>query len=131
MRISDWSSDVCSSDLRDFGAFLGLVEQCRYGWAYRILDAQFAGVPQRRRRLFLVGHLGDWRPAAEVLFEPESLSGHPPPRREAGEGTTGAASTDFGGGRRSGPVDVSAALTAHGRRQDFETETFRSEEHTS
>ena len=70
---------------RDFGAFLGTVEQCGYGWAYRTLDAQFAGVPQRRRRVFVVGYLGDWRPAAAVLFEPESLRGDTAPRREAGE----------------------------------------------
>src|SRR5690606_17438347 len=43
-------------------------------------------VPQRRRRVFVVGHLGDWRRAAAVLFERESLSGHPAPRREAAQG---------------------------------------------
>jgi DNA (cytosine-5)-methyltransferase 1 len=41
-----------------------------------VLDAQNFGVPQRRRRVFVVGHLGDWSPTAEVLFEPESLSRH-------------------------------------------------------
>src|SRR3546814_7936846 len=50
-----------------------------------VLDAQHFGVPQRRRRVFVVGYLGDWRPAAAVLFERESLLGHPAPRREAGE----------------------------------------------
>jgi len=45
---------------RDFGAILGALEKCGYGFAYRILDAQYFGVPQRRRRLFVVGHLGDW-----------------------------------------------------------------------
>jgi DNA (cytosine-5)-methyltransferase 1 len=72
---------------RDFGAFLGTVEQCGYGWAYRTLDAQFAGVPQRRRRVFVVGHFGSWQSAAAVLFEPESLRGDTAPRREAGERT--------------------------------------------
>jgi DNA (cytosine-5)-methyltransferase 1 len=38
-----------------------------------VLDAQNFGVAQRRRRVFVVGHLGDWKPAAEVLFESESL----------------------------------------------------------
>jgi DNA (cytosine-5)-methyltransferase 1 len=38
-----------------------------------VLDAKHFGVPQRRRRVFVVGHLGDWRPTAEVLFERESL----------------------------------------------------------
>ena len=60
---------------RDFGSFLGAVAECGYGFAYRVLDAQYFGVPQRRRRVFVVGHLGDWRPPAEVLFESESLRG--------------------------------------------------------
>ncbi|MCG3134231.1 MAG: putative BsuMI modification methylase subunit YdiP [Planctomycetes bacterium] len=71
---------------RDFGTFLGLLGELGYGFAYRVLDAQYFGVPQRRRRVFVIGHLGDWRRAAAVLFERHSLSGHPAPRREAGEG---------------------------------------------
>jgi len=58
---------------RDFGSFLGAVAQLGYGWAYRILDAQHFGVPQRRRRVFVVGCLGDWRASASVLFEPEGV----------------------------------------------------------
>jgi DNA (cytosine-5)-methyltransferase 1 len=72
----------------DFAAFLTAVSECGYLGCYRITDAQFAGVPQRRRRLFAVFHLGDWRPAAAVLFEPESLRGDYPPSRPAGESTT-------------------------------------------
>ena len=67
---------------RDFGAFLGALAELGYGWAYRVLDAQYLGVPQRRRRVFVVGYLGDWRRAAAVLFERHSLSGNPPPSRE-------------------------------------------------
>ncbi len=73
---------------RDFGSFLGAVAELGYGFAYRVLDAQFFGVAQRRRRVFVVGYLGDWRPAAKVLFERESLSGHPAPSREKGKATT-------------------------------------------
>lgn len=73
---------------RDFGSFLGALGELGYGWAYRVLDAQFFGVPQRRRRVFVVGHLGDWRRAAAVLFERHSLQGHPPPRRETGARTS-------------------------------------------
>jgi DNA-cytosine methyltransferase len=59
---------------RDFATFLGEVAKCGYGFAYRVLDAQYFGVPQRRRRVFVVGHIdGDWRSAAAVLFESESL----------------------------------------------------------
>lgn len=46
-----------------------------FGVAWRICDSQYWGVPQRRRRVFAVGHLGDFQSAAQVLFEPESLLG--------------------------------------------------------
>jgi DNA (cytosine-5)-methyltransferase 1 len=68
---------------RDFGTFLGALGQIGYGFAYRVLDAQYFGVAQRRRRVFVVGYLGDWRRAAAVLFERESLSGHPAPSRKS------------------------------------------------
>ena len=61
---------------RDFGSFLGALAEIGYGFAYRVLDAQYFGVAQRRRRVFVVGCLGDWESAAKVLFEPESLCGN-------------------------------------------------------
>jgi DNA (cytosine-5)-methyltransferase 1 len=67
---------------RDFGSFLGAVAECGYGFAYRVLDAQYFGVPQRRRRVFVVGCLGDWESPAKVLFEPDCLRRHTPPSRE-------------------------------------------------
>ena len=82
----------------DFAVVLrGLVE-LGYGVCWRVLDAQYFGVAQRRRRVFIVGHLGDGR-AAEVLFEPESLPGNPPARGKAGEavaGTLGGGSAERG-----------------------------------
>lgn len=84
---------LSSSGGRDFGSFVGALGQLGYGWAYRTLDAQYVrveshprAVPQRRRRVFVVGYLGDWRRSAAVLFERESMSWHPAPRREAGKG---------------------------------------------
>lgn len=71
---------------RDFGALLWIVGQLGYGWAYRVLDAQYFGVPQRRRRVFVIGYLGDWRPATAVLFEPQGLRRHSAPGRAAGQG---------------------------------------------
>jgi len=68
---------------RAFGAFLGGLAKIGYGFAYRILDAQYFGVPQRRKRVFVVGYLGDYRRAAAVLFEREGLCRHSPPRGEA------------------------------------------------
>ena len=76
---------LSSNGGRDFGTFLAALGQIGYGFAYRVLDAQYFGVAQRRRRVFVVGYLGDWRRAAAVLFERESLSGNPAPGREAGE----------------------------------------------
>ena len=61
---------------KDFRKLLSEMEKCGYGMAWRVLDAQYFGVPQRRRRIFLVGYLGDWRPPAAVLFEPKSLLGN-------------------------------------------------------
>jgi DNA (cytosine-5)-methyltransferase 1 len=72
---------------RDFGTFLGALGELGYGFAYRVLDAQWFGVAQRRRRVFVVGHLGDWRRAAAVLFERESVFGNPPTRGAKGQGT--------------------------------------------
>lgn len=70
---------------RDFAIVLrGLVE-LGYGVVWRVLDSQHFGVPQRRRRVFIVGHLGDGR-AAQVLFEPEGVCGDSAPSRKAGEG---------------------------------------------
>lgn len=95
-------------DGRTFGTVLGLMGECGFRWAYRVLDAQYVrvgrfrrAVPQRRRRVFLVGYSGtaDINPAA-VLFDRESLRGNPAPRRQAGEGIapTLAARTRGGGG---------------------------------
>ncbi|WP_432316870.1 DNA cytosine methyltransferase [Collinsella aerofaciens] len=64
-----------------FGQLLGEMDALGYGLAWRVLDAQFFGVAQRRERLFLVGHLGDAR-ACEVLFEPESMCWDTPSSRE-------------------------------------------------
>jgi DNA (cytosine-5)-methyltransferase 1 len=69
----------------DFASLLRGMGECGYGFAYRILDAQYFGVAQRRRRVFVVGYIGNWRPAAAVLFERHSLSGHPAPSREKRE----------------------------------------------
>ena len=92
---------VLSDRTGAFGAFLGGLADLGYGFAHRVLDAQYFGLAQRRRRVFVVGHhLEDWRRAAAVLFERESLSGNPPPRREAGQGASGtlSARTQGGGG---------------------------------
>ena len=114
---------VLSSDGgNDFGAVLGRLGQCGYGFAYRILDAQYFGVAQRRRRVFVVGYLGDWRPAAAVLFERESMSGNPAPRREAGKSVAHSVSPCIGGsGRgfgRTGETRGQDPVVAHSLKAD-------------
>ena len=79
---------LSSNGGRDFGSIIGGMVQLGYGIAYRVLDAQYFGVAQRRRRVFVVGYLGDWRRAAAVLFERQSLSGNLAPSRETGQETT-------------------------------------------
>jgi DNA (cytosine-5)-methyltransferase 1 len=141
---------LSSNGGRDFGSFLGGLAQLGYGFAYRVLDAQYLGVPQRRRRVFVVGYLGDWRRAAAVLFERHSLQGHSAPRREAGERvadslTVGANQCsgfpgDFtdsvaptisartkGGGGLGTDFDcglIAKCLNSHPNRSDGESETF-------
>ena len=84
---------LSSNGGKDFGVFLGALGELGYGFAYRVLDAQYFGVAQRRRRVFVVGYLGDWRAAAAVLFERHSLSGDSAPSREKRKGFAGIAGT--------------------------------------
>lgn len=128
----------------------GMVEGPRARAAWSVLDAQWFGVAQRRRRLFVVIDFGGACDPAAVLLEPDRLRGDTPPRRETGQGiaadaapsitasgrgvdrigeTRGqdpvvAVAQGFGGGNTSGPIDVAATLTAKGQRIDFEVETF-------
>ena len=110
---------LSSNGGRDFGAILGGMGELGYGFAYRVLDAQHFGVPQRRRRVFVVGYLGDWRRAAAVLFERHGLSGHPAPRREAREETAVCPTLRAGGNRTGGDrppgtdVDTADSLIVH------------------
>lgn len=154
---------VLSSKDNAFGAFLGLLagEDCELQppggkWknagyvhgpkraiAWRILDAQYFGVAQRRRRCFVIASARTDIDAAKILFELEGVRRDIAPSREKGKavaaltangvGTCGADDNQgqaghliatFGGGRCSGPVDVAACLTAKGQRIDFEVETF-------
>ncbi len=77
---------------RDFGTFLGGLAEFGYGFAYRVLDTQYVrterfprAIPQRRRRVFVVGYLGDWRNPAKVLFDGEALSRNNKPSRKQRE----------------------------------------------
>jgi len=105
---------LSSNGGKDFGTFLGGLGELGYGFAYRILDAQYFGVAQRRRRVFVVGCLGDWRSAAAVLFERHSLSGNPAPRREKRQGFTASS-----GGSTQGSFDCGVELTGPLSARDY------------
>jgi DNA (cytosine-5)-methyltransferase 1 len=116
---------VLSDKTGAFGSFLGGLGQLGYGFAYRILDAQYYGVAQRRRRVFVVGHAGGlWQRAAAVLFERDCLSGNPAPRRATGQGFTYDAAPCLGasgrGVERAGETrgqDPVIAIQEIGKRQ--------------
>lgn len=124
---------------------------CVYGperaVAWRVLDAQYFGVAQRRRRLFVVACPLERAHPTQILFEFEGLRGDTAPSRPTREDVAGTLTsratgggfpgTDealsgylqvaFGGNRTSGPLDVSTALNACGTasgRIDFASETF-------
>ncbi|MER2907433.1 phage N-6-adenine-methyltransferase [Morganella morganii] len=110
--------------------------------AWRILDAQYFGVAQRRRRVFVVASARTDICPAEILFEYDSLRGDITPCGETGQtvaaltkngvGATGADDNQaqaghliaFGGGNTSGEIKVATTCTAHGARLDFDTDTF-------
>lgn len=107
---------------RDFGAVVRDLDDLGYGVAWRVLDAQYFGVPQRRRRVFIVGCLGDGAAPAQVLLEPEGRGGDSPPSREARTDIAGSltAGSDGRGWRvgadeaAAGHVVVANSLVASG-----------------
>lgn len=99
----------------DFARVLHELDDLGYGLAWRVLDAQFLGVPQRRRRVFIVGCLGDPARAASVLLEREGGCWNPParpaPRPEAA--VPASCSTLQGGPGRGYRVDAEGAAGGH------------------
>jgi len=87
---------LSSNGGKDFGSFLGALGELGYEWAYRVLDAQWFGVAQRRRRVFVVAHLGKGNLAAKVLFESESVRRNPAPSRETRQGVATNAQAGVG-----------------------------------
>ena len=100
----------------DFLAFVSSLDELGYGLAWAVLDAQWFGVPQRRKRLFLVGRLGDWRGPGAVLFEPGRVCGNPPARRSKREGNPSSAGGCTGEGHavRNAGADVCPTMTSSG-----------------
>jgi DNA (cytosine-5)-methyltransferase 1 len=99
---------LSSNGGRDMGTVLGALAGLGYGVGYRVLDAQFFGVPQRRRRVFIVGRLGDsGRAPAEILAIGEGVRGHLAKGNQARTQTTGTARS----GTPLGDGPVAGALT--------------------
>ena len=105
---------------RDMAALTGALVELGYGVGYRVLDARYFGVPQRRRRVFILGDSLGGRAgaerAAEVLSVGSRCDRHPPAGGEAGPGAAERA--------RAG-VDIARAVTGtSGKRHDDDTDTL-------
>ena len=115
---------LSSNGTQDLGAVTGTLEELGYGWAYRTLDSRYFGVPQRRRRVFVVGCVGgSTRRAAEVLFESQGLPWDPLAGSEEREGAPAPS--------RNRPTEgrVTRLLNAHPTpRYDGESDSFVVEE---
>lgn len=102
------------TETADFASILTGFQECGYSCSWRVLDAQFCGVPQRRRRVFVVGYLGnDWRPSAAVLFEPEGLRRNTPKGRKERKAVTGTIGKRTGG-RSIGAEEAGSGLLVAG-----------------
>lgn len=107
----------------DFATVLGTLVELGYGVSYRVFDSQYFGVAQRRRRVFIVGYLGDAIRAAEVLFELEGSSGNLVESRRAGEDIARALTTRTGGHHdETRDSYVAATLNSGGNSGGFRTE---------
>ena len=97
-------------DGKAFGIIIGQMAECGYSLAWRILDAQYVrvqshprAVPQRRRRVFVIGYFGDWRPPAAVLFESQSLCRNTPPGRKTRKNIANTLKNSLGAGSYNRP----------------------------
>ena len=111
---------LSSNKGRDFGVVVGTMADLGYSVSWRVLDAQHFGVPQRRRRVFIVGRRsGDLSPA-EVLFKPEGVRRDPSQSQQAGQETTGSVGESFGqtGFAKYSPGVTTLTATSYKRPED-------------
>jgi DNA (cytosine-5)-methyltransferase 1 len=87
---------LSSNNGADFGVVLGTMADLGYSLGWRVLDAQHFGVPQRRRRVFIVGRRSTDRGVAEILFKSEGLRGYSPTSQQEGQDPTRETPSSFG-----------------------------------
>jgi DNA (cytosine-5)-methyltransferase 1 len=115
---------LSSNGGRDFGTVLGTLADIGYGVAWRVVDSRFFGVPQRRRRVFIVGTVADGDPrgaaerAGEILAVGTRCPGHPPTGESEGprvaapltRGSASGRGVNEPGRRQEDDVDIVPAL---------------------
>jgi DNA (cytosine-5)-methyltransferase 1 len=110
---------------RDFAAILGAMADLGFrDLAYRTLDSRFFGVPQRRRRVFILARRARGRRACEVLLEPEGGGGDPAPRPEARAGIAGSVAD---GARSARTLTARTALRFDGDTEGFVVSALQAE----
>lgn len=132
---------LSSNGGKDMGAILWSLAELGYGYAYRVLDSRYFGVPRKRRRVFIIAHRSDWAAPGKILFEPECVHGNPRKSRKAGEESTWVSGTLLASGVGTAKVgqnkneldfllpEVSHCLTTkEGQRFDPSLETLFSEQ---
>ena len=96
----------------DFGVVIGTMADLGYSVGWRVLDAQYFGVPQRRKRVFIVGRRSSERGIAEILFKSEGLRRNPTQIIQAGQDTTTSTARSFGQSSFAGYTEGPATITA-------------------
>jgi len=87
---------LSSNNGRDFGVVVGTMADLGYSLGWRVLDAQYFGVPQRRKRVFIVGRRSTDRGVAEILFKSEGLRRNPSASQQEGQNVTRTAAKSTG-----------------------------------
>ena len=111
---------LSSNEGKDFGVVLGTMADLGYSVGWRVLDAQHFGVPQRRRRVFIVGRRTPNSSVAEILFKSEGLRRNPTQIIKTGEGTTRSTPLSFGqtGFAKYSPGVTTLTATTYKRPED-------------